>query len=863
MKPLRLLALLTISITLACSMLGAEEDPERRVHEVAQPRRLPEGAPKASDVIMRSLTLRVAKRPDQHDTFRALTEFHVTRLEWAYIVDPRFIERVRASGRFFGGAASSALSHIVKPEGMDYADLACVDLHGEPVIPTWKRGWRPPGNLWMCANNPAVERAYLDYLKACLDAGAEVMQRDEPGGNENAVHWGGCFCEHCMRQFREYLQRETSPEDRRQFGIGDLGSFDYRQHLKLQGAPVGDAFRGFDGGKLKQQFIEFQTRATVAFHNRTRRALDQYAGRRVPFSCNNGCRRWTPIEMEFDWAFGELSFSHARPDFIHDAIRQGASLDRCQVITMPKRSDWQETDGWRRLTRQTIAMAYACGGHAMVPWDVYMPGDAPRYFGEPRHYADLYGFIRANSRYLDGYEYAGAFGRDIRCEFYGDRPPVRLPEESGTYAVVRAVPGQPEAPVVVHLVGWSEASTAVVLILDPVRLFGDRPLKMTLLVPADYGDQLHRSAETTGSYSGLSKSIPLESGYVTSVEIPALNPWGLLILEPGEATREGVWQPSIVPEPGGRWRETLRVSLTSATPGAKLHYTLDGSRPTAASDRYAEPIALTDTAVVQAIAVRPDGRTSSIASSCFRRLSGGPEPISPDSRSFKENLKLWLKADALALADGSPVATWPAIVGEDAVAEPHKAFGGVLTQPPTFVADAMRGRPAVRFDGVDDSLAIRGFANRYLAGKSFTVFMVTQSEDDAFGMCGNGIWGTGGEPRLYMQRSGFHYDKLNKPAGLRPASRGPTVSVFMHDGKDTISAASNGAVSEAVSGLPAVEQFGSGGNLAVPFWSGNRNCAGDLAEVIIFDRKLTDGERSGVEAYLADKYGILYVQRWE
>jgi hypothetical protein len=451
----------------------------------------------------------------------------------------------------------------------------------------------------------------------------------------------------------------------------------------------------------------------------------------------------------------------------------------------------------------------------------------------------------------------------MECKLYGDVPPLRLPDGSDVYAVARAIPGRQDGPIAVHLVDWSDAPAPFRLTLQPAALFGNRPLKMKLLVPAAYDNKSHQSAEQARSYAALSKEIPIDGGYLTSVDIPALKPWGLLILEPDDTVRDGVWQPVILPEPGGSFQKTLRVSLASASPGASLHYTTDGSRPTAASPRYTAPIALIDSAVLQAVAVLPDGRTSRVASVHFRRLPGAADPTTPDSDPLKAHLKLWLKADARKLNDGAAVKIWKASVGEDAVAKPHRTFDGTLTQPPAYKADAMHGRPAIRFDGVDDSLAVQGFANRHLAGKPFTVFMVTQSETDGFGMCGNGIWGTGGAPRLYMQRSAFHYDKLDKAANLRPASRGPTISVFMHDGQQTISAASDGVLSEPVGGLPAVGQFGSGGNLAIPFWSGNRNCAGDVAEILVFDRKLTDPERTGVEAYLADKYRIPYVRRWE
>ena len=834
------------------------------VSEMAEQRALPDGAPKASDVIMRSLMLRKSENENQHDTFRALSDFHVTRLEWAYIRDKNAIDRFRSSGGLFGGAASSALSHVAKPEeGSSYADLACLNLRGEPVVPTWKRAWRPPGNLWMCVNNSTLERLYMEYLKSCLDAGAQVMQRDEPSGNTSAVHWGGCFCDHCMHAFSDYLADHTTPEERKPLGIGDLASFDYRELLRERGAPVGDDFRRYDGGRLKQLFIEFQTDATIAFHQRTRRALDEYVGRRVAFSCNNGCRNWTPIELTFDWCFGELSYRHAQPDFIHAAMREAAQLGRHQVVTMPKKSDREELDAWCRLTRQTIATTYACGGHAMAPWDVYMPSDAPRYFGTPEQYADLFGFIRASTRYLDGYEYAGAFGVGIECNLYGDAFPVQWPDDNRLCAVLRAVPGGADRAVMIHLIDWSDEPRPLHLTLDPLAFFGDTPLKLTLLTPPPYDRSRHTEAEASQSYGELVKTIPLDGGYVASVSLPALTPWGLVVVEPAETLAKGVWQPAIRATEPGFFRDVLRVSMTTASSGASLHLTTDGSEPTPASPRYTGSIELTRSTTLKAIAVSADGRTSRVASTSFKRIAGGPAPLAPDGAGLRDSLKLWLAADTLALADGAPVRQWPARVGSAAVAEPHKTLTDCLTGPPTYQANAFHGRPAIRFDGIDDSLVVKSFANRCLAGKDFTVFMVTQSDNDGFGMCGNGIWGSGGTPRLYMQRGAFRYDELGKVVPLHPTSQGPTISVFMHDGRETTRAGSDGVIGEPLSGLPVVAEFGSGGNLAIPFWSGNTNCAGAMAEIVVFDRQLTETERTDIEAYLADKYAIRYVKRWD
>ena len=113
-----------------------------------------------------------------------------------------------------------------------------------------------------------------------------------------------------------------------------------------------------------------------------------------------------------------------------------------------------------------------------------------------------------------------------------------------------------------------------------------------------------------------------------------------------------------------------------------------------------------------------------------------------------------------------------------------------------------------------------------------------------------------------MQRSEFLYNELSNVDDKPPTSQATTISVFMHDGQESICAATNGVLSKPLTGVPPVTEFGSGGNLAIPFWSGNKNCAGDMAE-IVYDCLLSPAERTGVEAYLADKYGIQYVRRWK
>jgi len=805
---------------------------------------------------MRSLGLHPRNKKDPHDTMQALRDFHATTLAWAYITNSAFIERVKASGRVFGGAAAAPSYHREDRKEGWFEEVVIVNLEGEPIIAPWKRAWKR--TLWGCVNSPELERGYVEYLKRYIDAGAQIMQRDEPVANLSAAGWGGCFCEHCREGFREYLAANTTAQKRQELGIGEVENFDYRQHLKEAGAPVGDPFGRWDGGELKKLFVQFQTEVTVEFHRRTRKALDDHAGRRVPFSCNNGVRRWSDIELGFDWTFGELSYSHGTAHYLYRAMQEAAKHDRQQIVTMPKKSNYDNPEEWERRTRQTIAMAYACGGHCMVPWDVYMPRDAPRYFGKPEQYADLLGFIRANGRYFDGYEEAAAVGYGIPQGSVA----LRVAGGGNVSAIVRAVPGDAESAVVVHLVDWSERPEAFRLMVDPVRFFGDRPLKSRLLLPKTYASHEHKTADETGDYRPLSEIVPLAQGRVASVDVPALRPWGIVVVEPAAPSRDGVWQPNVWAEEDACYHDPLVVRMASASTDAVVRYTTDGSEPTRTSPPYAAPFALTQTTTIKTAAFTEAG-VSSVAAVTFTKIEGGPTPTQPDAAALAPALKLWLKADTLATEfdDGDPVQMWLSAAGPDAVSRPIRLYNGVTAAPPTLKTDGMNGRPAIRFDGIDDHLAIQGFANDHLAGRAFTLLMVTQSSMPGFGVCGNSLNGNGGLPRLYLTRSAFHYDVLDRCASARVPDDGPAISTFAHDGQKTISAYVNGKLKGRRPDLPVVPEFG-GGNLAMPFWGGNRNHAGDIAEIIAFNRELTDGERQGVEAYLSEKYRVRYRRKW-
>ncbi|MDB6153445.1 MAG: hypothetical protein JWL90_1898, partial [Chthoniobacteraceae bacterium] len=78
--------------------------------------------------------------------------------------------------------------------------------------------------------------------------------------------------------------------------------------------------------------------------------------------------------------------------------------------------------------------------------------------------------------------------------------------------------------------------------------------------------------------------------------------------------------PLFSPGPG-KFSQAARIQLRSASRGAKIYYTTDGTDPTALSTRYRQPIVLTKTVILKACAVLTNGKQSPIADGTFEFVS--------------------------------------------------------------------------------------------------------------------------------------------------------------------------------------------------------------------------------------------------
>ena len=475
-----ILALVLVSVAYAGSSGGP-----RRVWQVAQARPVAvRGAPKASDVSMRGLTIRSPKKgrgSEAHDTFQMVRDLHVTRLEWVYELTPEQVRQAKSLGLTVGGALSSA-----EPDAK--GSLLAGRVTGRDGLPKTHK-WFPAGRWVGCVNAPEYREAWLYQARRQVDAGVKVMQQDDPHMALRCTSL--CYCKYCRSAFEKYQ--------------------------KTHGATA--------------SYERFQQDSVMAFHREMHQSLDLYARRHVPFSSNNlvgssaGALDWTTDA--FDFVNAEIYGARAEPVSLH-AIAAVAHARGVPLV-------FQYRDTSVEHNRRSLAVFTANGVTMMMPWDVFMPGGAPRYFGTAAGYADLSGFIRAMARYLDGYEDAAVAGPGLRETRYGAGVPMELDGGSGqTFAFARALPRQAEAPAAIHLVEWSADAKPMTLRLRTENFTARGALNVKLMVPPPYDAAIHRDAQERLDFTALAVEAPVDvsvAGGVTVVKLPALHPWGILVVE--------------------------------------------------------------------------------------------------------------------------------------------------------------------------------------------------------------------------------------------------------------------------------------------------------------------------------------------
>jgi hypothetical protein len=493
--------------------------------------------PRRSDVLLKSVEIHPGWRSgcdhSCNSTLATAAAFAATRIDWTFL-DP-------SSGKtaaFLRAAATvdlpvSAAINANMPDRPDCEnELNCTqvgrvkDLFGHALTLPWMMHWHDPpmyeAGAAGCVNSPDYERIKFQYIDSMLAAGVAGFIHDDWQMNTNFRHLktyngsnasfaSGCYCEHCMRGFTEYLRggnassRGIGAAELRRLGV-TTGGWSYRAHAlhEISSCPHSHAHQhrhrphhihsagvvpppppfcasAADHSKLLAAFGDFQrdsvglSIARMMAHIRA--AQKKLKLPRIAVACNGNtaprgdlqAARETTGLSEFDYGMkeyhsdGSLRAVHALIQaFWHAETVNG----KAQVLTLPKKScesrPYKAAD--TNLIRESIAISYSAGGHMIVPWDNSLSTTGScvgRYWGKASWYSDLYRFVRAQADLLDGYERAvGAGG--VAGDMSGPTALAVRANSSGIIVLVRvpAVTTPATNVGVVHLVKIGSAHAA-------------------------------------------------------------------------------------------------------------------------------------------------------------------------------------------------------------------------------------------------------------------------------------------------------------------------------------------------------------------------------------------------------------------
>jgi hypothetical protein len=215
-------------------------------------------------------------------------------------------------------------------------------------------------------------------------------------------------------------------------------------------------------------------------------------------------------------------------------------------------------------------------------------------------------------------------------------------------------------------------------------------------------------------------------------------------------------------------------------------------------------------------------------------------------------LVLWLKADAIAgLTSGANIVSWV-----DSSGKGNTATGGTsgsTTPGPTWIPGSMNGLPVARFNGTSNVLALPG---SFSAGSNSTLFFVAKPTATTPG----GLFDSApGQQNTYRNNPAGSWEWWNaspsfalsladtNPVVLAFASSlAPSRSVTYERNNSAVGTYTNASTSSLAWLNPVVGNI----NGTSPWY------AGDLAELLIYNATLSQGQRQLIARYLGSKYNI-------
>ena len=296
-------------------------------------------------------------------------------------------------------------------------EAAIRDLAGGIITVPWFAG-----ETWFCSHQPLFQ-AYLRYQIDLALSGVnerrvpDALMFDCQTATPLTYRYGGCFCDRCLEDFREWLPGQKVRGLPMSDESVDLEAFDYREHLRAEGYTVENYNESVKRWPNAIPFSEEYRLFQLQYLQTLIQQLIDYAreqrGDSLAFSTSAPLTHAPRLVHNEAFSHYTLEANHhadqrAPADAMFTHYKLADAIKRPLVLTALPNPDWltMALEGRPNLARSWIAQAYASGALFMVPIEqwAYRGTGHLWYRSRPEEYAAVYQFIQRQSALFDDYE---------------------------------------------------------------------------------------------------------------------------------------------------------------------------------------------------------------------------------------------------------------------------------------------------------------------------------------------------------------------------------------------------------------------------------------------------------------------------
>ena len=310
---------------------------------------------------------------------------------------------VRPTGSMWCLTAGAARLHA----DADLRDAVVRDVAGNPVRVWWLFDHVHEGTpAWFgCTNHPAFRAHVRQRVAEEMRGGASGLHVDDHLGTAHAVAFlGGCFCDHCMAAFGDWLARHGTPAMLAEAGVADWAGFDYRALVRTVAADDPAYRAAGDRVPLRAAFLDCQLQRAAENVRQLGALAAEIAGRPVTLSANTALPELPHLTVtpHLTHLVGEVPHQAERgTDGLHEAVhayRMAEAIGKPLAATA-RGQDWAfiRARGATNLVKTWIALGHASGHRLMAPhrqWCFTTELGSHWYAGPAAAYAPLYQFVR-------------------------------------------------------------------------------------------------------------------------------------------------------------------------------------------------------------------------------------------------------------------------------------------------------------------------------------------------------------------------------------------------------------------------------------------------------------------------------------